>query len=197
MFAARCALRWYPNGSATIRRSAVALLLRARTPWVGYEPHGMPHSRCQPLSALRCDAAAGCRAEQRCLRSSAARGTESSDCRKRASAYADGAVEPAALPTSLRANVEEDGANSTERSFRRRSCAGPGADVAGASPAVSPVPVQMWQGGAQSRCRCGRVGPRERVCNPRRAAQDIGRACAALMRKNLSGVPSEMHSGTA
>jgi hypothetical protein len=37
----------------------------------------------------------------------------------------------------------------------------PGADVAGASPvqayvaAVSPVQVQMWQGRAQSRCRCG------------------------------------------
>jgi hypothetical protein len=31
----------------------------------------------------------------------------------------------------------------------------PGADVAG----VSPVPVQMWQGRAQSRCRCGRGEP--------------------------------------
>jgi hypothetical protein len=31
----------------------------------------------------------------------------------------------------------------------------PGADVAG----VSPVPVQMWQAQAQSRCRCGRGGP--------------------------------------
>ncbi len=31
----------------------------------------------------------------------------------------------------------------------------PGADVAG----VGPVPVQMWQGWAQSRCRCGRGGP--------------------------------------
>ena len=34
-----------------------------------------------------------------------------------------------------------------------RSCS-PGADVAG----VSPVPVQMWRGRAQSRCRCGRGG---------------------------------------
>jgi hypothetical protein len=33
--------------------------------------------------------------------------------------------------------------------------ANPGADVAGASP----VPVQMWQGRAQSRCRCGRGEP--------------------------------------
>ena len=31
----------------------------------------------------------------------------------------------------------------------------PGSDVAG----VSPVPVQMWQGSAQSRCRCGRGEP--------------------------------------
>jgi hypothetical protein len=29
----------------------------------------------------------------------------------------------------------------------------PGADVAG----VGPVPVQMWQGRAQSRCRCGQT----------------------------------------
>ena len=35
----------------------------------------------------------------------------------------------------------------------------PGAEMAGMSP-VSPVPVQMWAGGAHSRwCRCGRGGP--------------------------------------
>jgi hypothetical protein len=39
----------------------------------------------------------------------------------------------------------------------RRAQVGPSpdADVA----AVRPVPVQMWQGRAQSRCRCGRGGP--------------------------------------
>ncbi len=39
-----------------------------------------------------------------------------------------------------------------------RACKGErsyGADVAG----VSPIRVQMWAGGAQSRCRCGRASP--------------------------------------
>ena len=43
---------------------------------------------------------------------------------------------------------------SAMHAFSFRACS-PGADVGG----VSPVPVQMWAGRAQSRCRCGRGEP--------------------------------------
>ena len=191
MFAARCVLRWYPNGSATIRRSAVALLLRARTPWVGYEAAWD--------AALTMPTAFGIAVRRgRRLQSGAAVPAIVSSQRDRELRLPQASIGICRRCRGARcaADVAAGEHGRGRRQFDRaqlppevlcRSWCGcgrgepsPGADVAGASPAVSPVPVQMWQGGAQSRCRCGRVGPRERACNPRRTAQDVGRACAAL-----------------
>ena len=52
-----------------------------------------------------------------------------------------------------------------------------GADVAG----VSPVPVQMWQGGAQSRCRCGTGGAQVLLCT-RSAERARAHTATAILR---------------
>jgi hypothetical protein len=62
------------------------------------------------------------------------------------------AVPPSTFPSDPFATLA---ARADGRGWARGGGPSPGADVVG----VSPVPAQMWSGGAQSRCRCGRGEP--------------------------------------
>ena len=97
------------------------------------------HCVARPASRCTCGHSLACEAHSRLLECAGA-------------ACACGRTRWGALKSAQSSKSKDFCSSRDEQNGQPSTTSGPGADVAGASP----VPGQMWQAWAQSRCRCGR-----------------------------------------